>query len=266
MRKFIFGTIHADYLTMDKAINIIIALAQEKSGGFIVTPNVDHIVLSEKNEALRYAYADATLSLADGKPLLWMSWLAGFPLPEKISGSDLVRPLLEQSSRKGLKIYFLGAAPGVGASAVQILLKEMPNLKVVGIDSPPIGFDKDAEIEEKIMEKMLAAEPDIVFLALGAPKQEIVMHRWYKKGVKQVMLGVGASLDFISGKIKRSPKWMSNMGLEWLYRISQDPKRLVKRYLIQDMAIIKIFLNIMRKPREQRILYSEDNASTLDLK
>ncbi|MBI9099201.1 MAG: WecB/TagA/CpsF family glycosyltransferase [Spirochaetaceae bacterium] len=257
MRKIFFGNIHADYLTLEDTLNEIEKLAVEKKGGFIVTPNVDHIVISEKNDDLKSAYADASLSLADGKPLLWMSQIAGFPLPEKISGSDLVRPLLIRAAEKGLTVYFLGAAPGVGLTAAEILTKEIPNLKIVGVDAPPMGFETDIITEKETLEKMLSANPDIVLFALGAPKQEILMHKWKKQGVVQVMLGIGASLDFISGKVKRSPKWMSNMGFEWLYRLSQDPKRLAKRYLIQDIAIVRIFIKMMKTPPKKRIVFSD---------
>lgn len=258
MYKVLFGTIHADCVTMEETLDAIVKLIEAKKGGFIVTPNVDHIVIAEKNEMLRSAYAEASLSLADGKPLIWMSKLLGFPLPEKISGSDLVRPLLKRAAENNLKVYFLGSAPGVGLKAAEILIKEIPGLNIVGVDAPPIGFEKDPVKENEVLEKMLAAEPDIVFFALGAPKQEILMHKWYSLGIHQMMLGIGASLDFISGKIKRAPRWMSNMGLEWLFRLSQDPKRLAKRYLIQDAGILPIFLKMMKTPKDRRVVYYKD--------
>lgn len=257
MKKIFFGTIHADYLTMTEALDGIEKLAIEKRGGFIVTPNVDHIVIAEKNEELRSAYTEAYFSLADGKPLMWMSRILGFPLPEKISGSDLVRPLLIRAAKKGLRVYFLGAAPGVGITAAQNLTKEIPKLNIVGIDSPPMGFDKDKNKEKETLRKMLTVKPDIVFFALGAPKQEILMHKWYKQGINPVMLGVGASLDFIAGEVKRAPKWMSDIGLEWLYRLSQDPKRLAKRYLMQDLYIIVIFCRMLITPRRMRVIVSD---------
>jgi N-acetylglucosaminyldiphosphoundecaprenol N-acetyl-beta-D-mannosaminyltransferase len=257
MKKILFGSIHADYITMGNAILRIIKLAEDKAGGFIVTPNVDHIVMSETDEALRSAYANAALSLADGKPLIWMSKLAGFPLPEKISGSDLVRPLLKQAAGKGLRVYFLGSAPGVGICAARILSSEIPNLVIAGIDAPPLGFETNPDMEMEILGKMLSANPDIVLLALGTPKQEILMHRWQKQGIPQVMLGIGASLDFIAGKVKRSPRWMSEIGLEWLYRLSKDPKRLAKRYLIRDIRIIPIFYRMMKTPKTELVVDHE---------
>ena len=257
MKKIFFGNIHANYLTMEEAVKVIVERAEKKKGGFVVTPNVDHIVMAKRNLELSSAYADASISLADGKPLIWMSRLAGFPLPEKVSGSDLVRPLLKQCAEKGLRIYLLGSAPGVGSTAAQVLSAEMPALTIVGVDSPPKGFETKPEEEKKALEKMLCTNPDIVLFALGAPKQEILMHKWYKQGIPPVMLGIGASLDFVAGKVKRSPKWMSNMGFEWLYRLSREPKRLAKRYLVQDMGIFPVFIQMMKKPKTQRIIISD---------
>ena len=254
VKRIIFGKIYADYLTMDGTINAIEALVKEKNGGFIVTPNVDHIVMAEKNELFRSAYNNAALSLADGKPLIWMSRLAGVPLPEKISGSDLIFPLLQRAAERAYRVYFLGAAPGVGDKAAKILSEEIPNLNIVGTDAPPMGFDTDLEQEKKVLEKLLAAKPDIVLFALGAPKQEILMYRWYRRGINSVMLGIGAGLDFIAGNAKRAPKWMSDMGFEWLYRLSREPRRLSKRYLIRDIGIISIFFRMMRTPKQERVI------------
>jgi len=253
MKRIQFGKVHAHYLTMAEAVEAVVMRAKDKKGGFVVTPNVDHIVMAEKNEALQRAYADAALSLADGKPLIWMSRLAGFPLPEKVSGSDLIRPLLRRAAEEGLSVYFLGSAPGVGATAAAVLCQEIPALKVAGIDAPPPGFEKDPEQEKSAREKMLGSAPDIVLFALGAPKQELLMHRWQTGGSGPMMLGIGAGLDFIAGKVKRSPPWMSQAGLEWLYRLSQDPKRLARRYLIQDPQVIPVFYRMMKTPKPQRI-------------
>jgi N-acetylglucosaminyldiphosphoundecaprenol N-acetyl-beta-D-mannosaminyltransferase len=253
MRKIRLGKIHADYLTMAEAIDEILELTERKKGGFIVTPNVDHVVLAEKNAELRDAYADASLSLVDGMPLVWASKFAGFPLPEKVSGSDIVRPLLRRAAERGLKVYLLGAAPNVGATAAQRLVEEMPTLQIVGVDSPPMGFEKDPAIEREILARIALAKPDLVLLALGCPKQEVLMHRWHKLGMASVMLGVGATFDFIAGKVKRAPRWMSSLGLEWLYRLSQDPRRLAKRYLIQDAQFFGIFLGMMRQEKTSRV-------------
>ncbi len=263
MTKLKFGSIHADSLTMEEALERITLLASQGKGGYVVTPNIDHIVIAERNPALRAAYADSSLSLADGKPLIWMSKIAGIPLPEKISGSDLVRPLLRRAAERSLPVYFLGSAPGVGQRAADILRDEIPGLTVVGVDSPPLGFEADAETENEIYARMLSAGPALALIALGAPKQELLMHRWRSRGCPVVMLGIGASLDFIAGAVKRSPRWMSDIGLEWLYRLSQDPKRLAKRYLVQDLGIIPIFARMMSVPKRDRSFDISGTGETL---
>lgn len=253
MQKIRLGTIHADYLTMAQAIESIVSMAERKEGGYVVTPNVDHVVLAEKDDGIRAAYAEAALSLVDGMPLVWASRLAGYPLPEKISGSDLVRPLLARSAEKGLRIYLLGAAPGVGARAAERLEGEIPGLNVVGVDSPALGFETDPAAEAETRRRMDEADPDIVLVALGCPKQELLMRRWRSAGARAVMLGIGASLDFIAGEVRRAPAWMSAIGLEWLYRLAQDPKRLARRYLVQDAAILGVVVRMLRTPKPARV-------------
>lgn len=185
------------------------------------------------------------------------------PLPEKVSGSDLVRPLLREAAAIGLTVYFLGSAPGVGLTAADRLRGEIPGLKIVGVDSPPMGFEQDPEQEDEAKRRMLSANPDIVLFALGTPKQELLMHRWHEQGVLQVMLGIGASLDFISGKSKRAPGWMSELGLEWLYRLSKEPRRLAKRYLVQDLGILSIFFRQLTMPTHVRVYQNEETIRYL---
>jgi len=256
MKKLHIGMLHADYITMDEAIEYILGLSKSRHGGYVVTPNVDHVVVAEHNEELRTAYDEAALSLADGMPLVWLSKLLGCPLPEKVSGSDLVRPLLVRAAKAGLKVYFLGSAPGVGLKAATILEHEIPELDIVGVDSPPLGFEKSEAEEQRVQEKMLKADPEIVLVALGAPKQEFLMHRWYQEGIAQIMIGIGASIDFIAGEVARAPRWMSCAGMEWLYRLAQDPKRLARRYLVQDSGFIPILYRMMRTPRDNLVYYT----------
>lgn len=255
MKKIRFGTIHADYITQNEALESIVDLAQRGAGGYVVTPNIDHVVLAQKNEKLRKAYAEASLSLVDGMPLKWMSTLVGDPLPEKISGSDLIHPLLQKAAQADLRVYFLGAAPGVAQKAAEEMQMKITHLSIVGVDSPPLGFETDPVLEEQTIDRMIAAKPHLVMLALGCPKQELLMHKWHRKTPSIVYLGIGASLDFIAGNVTRCPPWMSEMGIEWVYRITQDPKRLLHRYLVRDAAIAPIFLKMLKAPKDEIIFY-----------
>lgn len=257
MKSLAIGTLRTDYVSMNGALDYIERLVKEKRGGYVVTPNVDHVVMAETNEALRMAYDEASLSLADGMPIVWLSALLGSALPGKVSGSDLVRPLLERAAEHGFKVYLLGAAPGVGLKAAAVLRAEIDGLRIVGIDSPPLGFEKCREAEKQALERMQENDPDIVLVALGAPKQEILMHRWYRGGVTAVMLGIGASIDFIAGTVQRAPAWMSNAGLEWLYRLAQDPVRLARRYVLRDSGFLRVAYRMFRRPGDELLRITE---------
>lgn len=231
-----------DNLTMDEALKRIDGLIQENRNAYVVTPNVDHMVQLEQGGELRDAYEQADLILTDGKPLIWISKWYGTPIKEKISGSDLLPRLCAMAAEKGYKMFFLGAAEGVAAKAAENLKKRFPGLQVVGTYSPPFGFEKDEEEMAKIKKLIKMATPQILAVCLGCPKQELfILHNKDELGVP-LSLGLGASLDFEAGNIKRAPKWMADHGLEWLFRITQDPKRMAKRYLVKDRKILGMAL------------------------
>lgn len=238
MSRMKFMNTEIDNLTMEEALEKIDDLIQLNKNSYVVTPNVDHLIQLERGGELVEAYKHADLILTDGKPLIWISKWYGTPIKEKISGSDLFPKLCELAAKKGYTMYFLGAAEGVAAKAAENLTNRYPGLQVVGTYSPPFGFEKnDAELD-KIKNQIKEVHPHILVVGLGAPKQELfILHHKDELGVP-LSLGLGASFDFEAGNIKRAPKWMANHGLEWLYRITQDPKRLAKRYLVDDRKIL----------------------------
>ena len=227
-----------DNITMKETLKRIDELIKENKNAYVVTPNVDHIIQLERGGELVEVYKNADLILTDGKPLIWISRWYGTPIKEKISGSDLFPRLCYMASKRGYKMFFLGAAEGVAAKAAENLKKKFKGLQVVGTYSPPVGFEKDEAEMEKIKKMIRDAEPQILIVGLGCPKQELFMLHHKDELNVPISLGLGASLDFEAGVIKRAPKWMSNHGFEWLYRIFQDPKRLAKRYLIDDRKIL----------------------------
>lgn len=235
-----FMNTEIDNLTMQEALETIDALIQENKNAYVVTPNVDHIVQLETNKELQDVYANASLILTDGKPLLWIAKWYGTPIKEKISGSDLFPLLCDMAAKKGYSMFFLGAAEGVAAKAADNLMNKYKGLQVIGTYSPPYGFENDSSEMNKIDAMIKKARPDILIVGLGCPKQEKFIYNNYKKLGVPISLGLGASFVFEAGNIKRAPKWMANHGLEWLFRITQDPKRLMKRYLINDMKIFKL--------------------------
>lgn len=238
MARIKFMNTEIDNLTMQEALEAIDKLIQENKSAYVVTPNVDHIVQLETNKELQDVYANASLILTDGKPLLWIAKWYGTPIKEKISGSDLFPLLCKMAAEKGYKMFFLGAAEGVAAKAAENLSNRYKGLQVVGTYSPPYGFEKDQEEMAKIKKMIKEANPDILIVGLGCPKQEkFIYYNREELGVP-ISLGLGASFDFEAGNIKRAPRWMADHGLEWMYRITQDPKRLIKRYFVDDMKVL----------------------------
>ena len=233
-------SIQIDNLTMQETLNEIDRLVVNNEKSYIVTPNVDHIVKLEKDKELKQVYENAALVLADGKPLIWISKLYKNPIKEKISGSDLFPLMCEMAANKKYSMFFLGAAEGVANRAAYNLKQKYNELNVVGTYSPPYGFEKNDKEIERIIRMINDAKPDILIVGLGCPKQEKFIYRYKEQLNVPLSLGLGASLDFEAENIKRAPKWMANHGLEWLYRMMQDPKRLIKRYLIDDVEIIKL--------------------------
>lgn len=249
MSRIKFMNTEIDNLTMQEALSEIEKRIEERHSAYIVTPNVDHIVQLEKDKELQKVYANASLILTDGKPLLWIAKYYGTPIKEKISGSDLFPLLCQLAAKKQYTMFFLGAAEGVAAKAAKNLMKKYKGLNVVGTYSPPYGFEKSEKELYKIENIIKQKKPDILIVGLGCPKQEKYMYYNYQRLQVPVSLGLGASLDFEAGIVKRAPKWMSQHGLEWLYRITQDPKRMIKRYIIDDRKILKLIWKYRKNER-----------------
>ena len=247
MSRIKFMNTEIDNLTMSEALDKIDELILENKNAYVVTPNVDHIIQLERGGEIVDVYKHADLILCDGKPLVWISKWYKTPIREKISGSDLFPRLCERAAQKGYKMFFLGAAEGVAAKAASNLEKRFPGLDVCGVYSPPFGFEKDAKEMAKITKMIKDAAPQILIVGLGAPKQEKFIYENRAKLGVPISLGLGASLDFEAGNIKRAPKWMADHGLEWFYRITQDPKRLAKRYLVDDRKIVKLAFKYKKK-------------------
>jgi len=246
------GDVWVDVLTFDQSIREIEKLVDRKEGGSVFTPNVDHVVKASSNEAFKRAYDRVSLSLADGMPLVWMSKLLGCPLPERVAGSDLLVPTLELAARRGWKVYLVGGAPGVAEAAARKMTDEM-GINVVGWDDSRIEND-GSDPNGASISRVKAARPDVVFVALGPPKQELWVDRAGDAIRPAIALGVGASLDFLIGKHKRAPALLRRVGLEWAYRLAQEPRRLWRRYLLEAPRFIGILWRTWNTPRDARII------------
>jgi N-acetylglucosaminyldiphosphoundecaprenol N-acetyl-beta-D-mannosaminyltransferase len=238
-------------LTFAGALQEIEALVDRKQGGCVFTPNVDHVVKASSNLAFRRAYDDASLSLADGMPLVWVSSALGCALPERVAGSDLLMPVLQMAARRAWRVYLLGGAPGVAPAVAKLLTDDM-GIRVVGWDDSRIGID-GTDPNGASIERAKAAKPDLIFVALGPPKQELWIHHALEAVSPAVSLGVGASLDFLVGKYRRAPAWMGRIGLEWLFRLLQEPRRLWRRYLVEGPRFASIVLATRRLPESDRL-------------
>jgi N-acetylglucosaminyldiphosphoundecaprenol N-acetyl-beta-D-mannosaminyltransferase len=234
------GSVPVDVLGFDAAIEAITELVKARRGGTVFTPNVDHVVMAQRDDAFRAAYAGVSLSLVDGMPVLWASRLLGTPLPEKVSGSDLVVPLARRAATEGFRVYLLGGGPGVAAQVHERLQELAPGIRVVGAEGPRVDADPLASGNEAIIQRVEAARPDLVLVALGAPKQELLCAAYAARLAPAVLVAVGAGLDFIAGTVRRAPKWMSRSGFEWLYRLALEPRRLAGRYLGRDPQFLTI--------------------------
>ena len=235
-----FLNTHVDNLTMDEAVTAIDRLVQERKHSYVVTPNMAHIILIENDPLFKKVYENASLVLTDGKPLLWIAKWKGTPIKEKVSGSDLFPRMCKLSAEKGYRIFILGAAEGVAVKAAENLKKKFQGLQISGTYSPPLGFEKDENEVDKIVTMINEAKTDILAVALGSPKGEKFLYNVCPKLEASLSISIGATIDFEAGNVKRAPKWMSNIGLEWLYRITQDPKRLIKRYWKDAISIVPI--------------------------
>ncbi|MBX3013833.1 MAG: WecB/TagA/CpsF family glycosyltransferase [Caldilineaceae bacterium] len=245
MRKLliILGT-PIDDINMDEALNrmedFIAAGRVTGKGHQIATVNADFVVKSLHDAELRRILQEADMATADGMPLVWSARLLGVPIEGRVTGADMVPALAERAAQKGFSIYFLGAAPGVAKKAAQILQQQYPSLKIAGIASP--SPEEVQQGNPAIIAACKAAKPDILLVAFGNPKQEKWIYRHAQELGVPVMIGVGGTFDFIAGVTKRAPYWMQQSGLEWIYRLLQQPGRLWKRYTTDFFGFGYFFL------------------------
>jgi N-acetylglucosaminyldiphosphoundecaprenol N-acetyl-beta-D-mannosaminyltransferase len=208
-----------DALTYDSALERMDAMIAGGGAHHVFTADVSGIMRAREDAELAEIVRTCDLVTADGAGVLWAARLFDFPLPERVSGVDLVRRLCALAADKGYRVYLLGAAPGVAEAAGERLRAEHPGLDLCGIHD---GYFTD---EQEVVELLRAARPHILFVALGIPKQEQFIRRWYRELDIPLCLGIGGSFDVISGRLERAPLWMQRAGLEWLFRVKQEPKR-----------------------------------------
>jgi len=217
-------------VTFDEAIEWIAERVRSRCPAIVATANLDFITHAWHDPELQRILIDADLVLADGFPIVKLAPFFGPRLKGRVTGSDLTPLLAERAAREGFSLYGLGSAQGVAEEALRLLRERHPDLKIAGSYSPV--FAPLLEMDHRhILKRLEEAQPDILFVALGAPKQEKFIHMHVRGWNVPVAMGVGASLDFLAGRQKRAPVWMRRMHLEWFWRICCEPHRLLRRYL-----------------------------------
>lgn len=207
---------------------------EKQRGGWLITANLDFLRRYYKDQRMQVLYAQADLRVADGMPLVWAAYLQGTPLPERIAGASLVRPLARRAAEEGRSIYFLGGDAGTAEAASRQLREEFASLRVAGFSSPWLPTEPDDAAVEPTRQALTEARPDIVLVALGSPKQEWLISKLRRSLPACWFIGVGMSFSFTTGHMARAPRWMQRAGLEWVHRLASEPRRLGKRYLWHD--------------------------------
>jgi N-acetylglucosaminyldiphosphoundecaprenol N-acetyl-beta-D-mannosaminyltransferase len=231
-----------DPLTEGQVVERVMTALRLGRGGWIATPNVDHVRRASRDARLAGLIRTADISVADGAPVVWATRLAGQPVPSRVTGADLLWSLSGAAAAEGRSVYLLGGEPGVPERAAEALQAAYPELKVAGSCSPPRGFEQDPEQMDNCLQGLLAAAPDIVFVGLGFPKQENVISTFADQLPGTWWLGCGAALPFAAGDLKRAPAWMRPLGLEWFFRLAHEPKRLFRRYVMEDAPFAFVLL------------------------
>lgn len=247
-RSTFVGQARVDCLSFNEALDVICELATEGSrANLVVTPNIHHVVMLERDLEFREACGLARLSLPDGWPVALAARWAGAAGQPRVAGADLLPALCERAATRGLSVAFVGGLPGAAALCAERLQHRHPSLSVVLVDAAPPGFDMSESARTALLDRIAAARPDMLFLGVGAPRQELFAARY--KPNAGVILGVGAALDFTAGLRPRAPRAVQRLGLEWLFRIAREPRRLWRRYAEAAPAFVRIVAADRRRRR-----------------
>jgi N-acetylglucosaminyldiphosphoundecaprenol N-acetyl-beta-D-mannosaminyltransferase len=241
--------VELDRLTRAQAVARVGGALDGGHGGAIVTPNLDHLRLASTDPSLRTLIADADLAVADGMPLIWASRLLGDPLPERVPGSGLIWDLCEDAGKNGRSVLLIGGAGAAGARAAAVIAARYPGLEECRHLPLPMGFEpEELGRVEPVREAVEASGADLVFVGLGFPKQERLIAALRPALPGAWFAGVGISLSFVAGEVRRAPPWVQSLGLEWVHRLIQEPRRLARRYLLYGIPFaIRLFRHALRR-------------------
>jgi|CXWL01.1.fsa_nt_gi N-acetylglucosaminyldiphosphoundecaprenol N-acetyl-beta-D-mannosaminyltransferase len=234
------------------AVEQVMAAARAGQTGLVVTPNVDQVVKFGADPFMHLVYRSALHVYADGMPLVWLSHLLDRRgLPGRVTGADLLPAVCREAAREGRSVYFCGGAPGVAQAAADRMRACHAQLVVAGVSCPPWGFESDVAVSARLVEEINRSAADILFLGVGAPKQE----KWGYNQLGHLKVGpvlcVGAAFSFAADLVRRAPTPIRRCGMEWAWRLAQEPRRLWRRYLVDDMRIFVLAWRELRQARQR---------------
>ncbi len=245
------GSLVAHHVTFDEAVDRIVALVRRGLGGYVVTPNVDHVCFAKIDSSFARAHRGAALSTVDGTPLLWLAKFCKTELPEKISGSDLMVPVLKRAASESLRVAFFGGTPESSHAAAESIRRDVSGINLVSQVWPMYRPNTQSEDLMLALKETRESSPDVIFVAMGTPNQELFLAEYQEYFSPAVLIGIGAGLDFLAGTHSRAPLVMQRSGFEWLYRLVKEPRRLGHRYLVRDRAIFGIAIRQLAESRRR---------------
>jgi N-acetylglucosaminyldiphosphoundecaprenol N-acetyl-beta-D-mannosaminyltransferase len=232
LRQVQIGDLWVHDVLPSEVVSLVEDMVEDRRGGYICTPNVDHVVQAHRNPGFREAVAGATLRVPDGMWIVFGSRLAGRPLRGTVTGRLLPEAIGQRLAGRNRSIALFGAAPGVAERAADHLRRQ--GIAVADAFAPPLGFALDSDADREALRRLAATDAAVIFVGLGAPKQELWMGRHMRDLPGRVLVGVGSAIDVLAGEVPEAPRWMTRIGAEWLFRLAHEPRRLARRYLVDD--------------------------------
>jgi N-acetylglucosaminyldiphosphoundecaprenol N-acetyl-beta-D-mannosaminyltransferase len=232
-----------DNLSMEETIGKIDDFIRDGRPHQHVVVNVDKIVKAYRDPALREVINACHLINVDGMPVVWAARLLGVPLKERVAGIDLFEALMQRAAIKGWRVFLLGARDEIISSVCRIYIDKYPGLLIAGHRNGYWSADQDQQVAEQILQ----SKADLLFVAISSPKKENFLNRYQEFMKIPFSMGVGGTFDVAAGKVKRAPLWMQKAGLEWFFRFMQEPRRMFRRYFIEDMLFIRLFVEEWRR-------------------
>ena len=256
-----FLNTYLDNVTAEEAKQAVDGILQTEGTHYVVTPNADIVVKMQDDEELLTACNAADLILTDGQIVVKLSKKLGTPIKERVCMTDFVWDVCDLAQEKGYKMFFFGGKEDVLETAVARIKEKYPNLNIVDYYSPPFGFEKDEATLADVNDRLAQSGANILIVFLGCPKQEKFIYNNKDKYNIPLSITMGGCVDFIAGKVKRAPRWMQKVGLEWFYRFLQEPKRMFKRYFIDDMRIFKLVRKEKKRLKKEQKEKRKQEAS-----